>query len=173
MYQIRKYKEVVEDIVPARIYYLNQLYALRFLKNGSLNEAISLTKDSLDLLKKYIAGTSNTEDELVPYYHTSTWYQLVVSKSRKTSFMNPQDLYIMYAQEQEREFHNYYGGRILLQSAFSDYPPNLDPFNIFLNKLVNEIYRLYLVDPETAPTTGAPITESEGMYLVSLDSKQL
>jgi hypothetical protein len=115
MYQIRKYKEISEDMFPSRIYYLNQIYAMMFLQNGSLTEAISLTKDSLELLKKHLDA-----DDLIAYYHMNTWHLLV-------------DLYVEYAKEKEREEH-YYEARIMLQSAFSDLPRKLDPFNYRLNK---------------------------------------
>lgn len=100
MYQIRKYKEISEDIFPGRIYSLNQIYVMRFLQNGSLTEAISLTKDSLELLKRHLSS-----DDLISYYHLNTWHLLV-------------DLYLTYAREKVRE-QDYYGGRVMLQRYVS------------------------------------------------------
>ncbi len=97
MYQIRKYKEVSDDLIPARIYHLNQLYSMMFLKNGSLNEAIALTKDSLELLKRHL-NSQDQFDDLVGYYHVSTWHQLVVSNSSSsisTSYLSIDYIHII------------------------------------------------------------------------------
>lgn len=141
MYQIRKYKEICDDIFPGRIYYLNQIYVMMFLQNGSLTEAIALTKDSLELLKRHLQ-----DDELIAYYHLNTWHLLV-------------DLYLTYSKEKERQ-SDYYGGRIMLQSAFYDLPNKLDPFNERLNLVLDEIYQLYNTDPETQPDPQTALTDT-------------
>lgn len=64
-----------------------------------------------------------------------------------------------YAKEKERE-GDYYGGRVTLQSAFSDVPRKLDPFNQTLNAVIDEIYTLYNIDPETAPDPQTALTDT-------------
>ncbi|PRP82866.1 hypothetical protein PROFUN_04729 [Planoprotostelium fungivorum] len=153
MYQIRKFKEITEEIVPARIYHLNQIYSLMFLKNGALEDAISLTKDSLELLKRHISTNKADMDELAHYYRLSTWHQLV-------------DLYIMRSREKETD-GDYYGGKVLLQSVFDDMPAeSLDPFNPYLNKLIDEICMMYDKDPDTAPRSSQSGLESEAFKWV-------